>query len=571
MMRERTYEKMFEMLRRVWYMPLASNSDVAGWDHSRPKDVTTLMGHAMRLGLAGHITIGRTYKAQARHYLHRKGIEEVRTRFGLPIPWQVKETALHEQVRRLRLYEPIYRFVPRLFRIGAVRTPSAFPMDPGDDPRELILDETLQLEKIIWVRDTLSTPAHAIVQYRTRAGDPIWVPIIGVGLHHGDILTPDELSSPFRGLDTLPEILHGHLADAAPPGVMVVVLDRLAGLFVRRQVPSHIPMAIVDAEGHIIKQMDPVAPLGRVQDLPEDGARVGAPEDLGTWVETEAGQSSVLTVPARRIFEWVNWFPGSSQKSIAQGVGHPPSKVTGTMARFEAAGLVAYRGNRPYMDRPGRTLAAQSYRVHPNVSHGRFGIYTLEDSCYWYQQRHHDDLVAKIAGLFWEAGIAVAAGTRLEIPYGNNTTLKPDLWVLIPIGDGMGLWHAVEIERTALAPGQVPGKLGPWRTVRDEGELWPLLMVPGRGRRGEKGKSDDLAAAFRYMEQGDDLPMLIMPTWYATRGLLVSHATLWLRAGHLHPIDHLKDVVDRPDLLEYRVPPARLKPIDIAHLDELLQ
>ena len=535
-------------LKRLGDLPLSGARDLAGYGDLSEPQLDDLLKEATRRDFVGSLKLGQTFRVQSRFYLHRKGLYRLREHLDQPITWQVTEPALQWHVRRLRLYEPVYRLVPCLFRSGAVRTPASFAMEPGDDPQEMVLDEHVTLEAFIWVRDILRSPVHAIAQCRTAAGDPLWVPIVCVGLHHGDIPGPDDLHAFFAAVDTMPDFLYS-LTPAAPLGVLFVVLDRLAGLAVRLRVPPHLPIAIVDAEGHVIRQMDPAAPAGRVLDPGDDPGPLGQPERTREWLDGQPHLLALQGVPQRKLFERVNGFPGSPTEALAGGIGHPSSKARAILKTFSNTGLVAILDRRPYLEHGGRVAAARRDRQNPNTVHARLGVYTRPGSTYREQQRDHDQGVAKLAALFGRAGMQAEAGWRLEIIQ-NSFQIRPDLWVLIPAGDGSAMWHAVEYERSALAESQVNRKLGPYRTAMDEGHPWSMLMVCGRGKRSGRGRAEDWAAARRYMDAGDDLPMLVMPTHLAFSGDLAAPGATWHRRGGRVPITQLIHEVDWPVLKE---------------------
>ena len=550
--REEREEQVLLTVKRIWDLPLSSARDLSGYGDFTTQHVHALLQDAARLGLVGCIRAGATFNIQRRYYQHQRGIDRVQERFGLPLTWQVTEAALHEHVRRLRLYEPVNRLMPILFRSGAVRTPTVLAVEPGDDPREIVLDQSTVLDAFTWFRDIQETHLHAIARYRTPGGELTWIPVITSGLHHGAMPRPADLTGLYAALDTLPDFQYS-LTPASPIGALFVVLDRLAGLDVRLSFPSHLPMAIVDAQGHVIEQMDPVAPAGRVLEPGAYPGPVGDPEEVETWFHDEQTLTALQGVPNRKIFEWIHSFPGSAKRSLASGIGHPPSKVTEVLASFVDADLVAELGERPYLELKGRRAAAQRDRQHPNAVHNRFGVYTDPDSSYRKDQREHDHGVARLAAIFRKAGIHAYAGWRLEIIYDDGRQIKPDLWVLIPVGGGWAMWHAVEYERSARAESQIPRKLRPYRgAAREKGDSWPMLMVCGQGKRGKKGRAADLAVARSYMEQGDDLQMLVMPTHEAFGGRLVAPGAHWLWKHRHVPITHLVSTTDRynPALLE---------------------
>ena len=542
-------EQILLTAKRVWDLPLSSARDLEGYGDFALPQIDSLLGAAVEKGLIGFIRVGQSLQVQRRYYLHRKGIDSLQDHFGLPVTWQVTETAMREHVRRLRLYEPICRLMPTLFRTGAVRVPEAFAVEPGDDPHEVVLDESVTLDGFTWIRDIQESLVHAIARYRTAGGDQIWIPVITVGLHHGDIPRPRDLAHLLEAVDTIPDFRYG-LTPASPPGLLFVVLDRLAGLAVRLSCPPHLPKGIVDAEGHVIERLDPVTPAGRVLEPGVDAETVGYPEQFTEWFRSEAGLAAMQGVPQRRVFEWVNNFPGSGQKAMASGVGHPPSKVKKILESFGDVGLVAELDKRPYLESKGRRAAARRDRQHPNAVHNRFGIYTDPDSPYRHDQREHDHGVARLAAMFRKAGIRAEAGWRLEIIYDDGIQVRPDLWVLIPTGDGWGMWHALEYERSARAESQAERKLRPYRRARDRHDPWPMLMVCGQGKPGKRGESADRNVARNYLLLSDDLPVLVMPTHEAFNGKLVLPGNTWLRMDVRVPITHLIDSTARDDLLE---------------------
>ena len=544
------------LLKRLWDLPLSGAQDLTGYGDASLPRIHSLLEEARRRDMVDCIRAGQTFQMQNRYYLHQEGIRRVQESFGLPMNWQVTEMALRQHVRRQRLCEPVARLMPILFRSGAVRTPAALAVEPGDDPHEIVLDESVALDSFTWNRDILRSPIHGLARFRTTGGDLVYLPIITVGLHHGDIPSPCELTEMFSNLDTSPDFHYG-LTPASPPGILFVVLDRLAGLAVRLRVPRRLPIGIVDAEGHVVMRLDPVPPMGKVLQPRTAPDSVGAPETLKDWFHAEASLSTVQGISRRRVFEWVNSFPGSAQKDIASGIGHPPSMVKEILRLFGDVGLVTEQEKRPDLDRGGRSLAGRRDRQHPNIVHSRFGIYTNRESAYRKNQRDHDHGVARLAALFKRAGIQAEAGWRLEIVDPDGSQLKPDLWVLIPSTDGTAMWHALEFERSARAESQVIRKLRPYRRAMGKGNPWPLLMICGKGKPGDKANTEDQSTARTFVRHGVDLPMLVMTAREAFSGRLVLPGDTWRHMGGRVPITYLIDTVVRPDLLErVDIPPC---------------
>ena len=415
---------------------------------------------------------------------------------------------------------------PRFFRSGAIRTPFVFAKDPGDDPREVVLDESMSLLDIDWLESTRESIVHSVWWYRTTAGDTVAFPNITVGLHHLSArrVYGDQAAQfagaidPTAGLDSVPAFINGP-GSARFPGVVFVVLDRLAGWFVERTYAS-VPKAIVDADGDVIRPMHPVVPMGRIERPRNCKGMVGLPENTIERLMQEPKVTAMQGVPARKVFEWVNGIQGCNIRIIAKGVGHPYGKVKAIVKQFEDADLLSVIDQGVYLSHGGRVAAARRDRQHPNVVHGSFAALTADDPAHRLHDRRHEQAVGRVASKLRKDGFKVFPGWRLEITYPgeNGTQVRPDLWVLVPLGDGTAMWHAVEVERSATADATIDRKLAPHRIARDWGGIWPVLVVAGKGTKNERGRRVDLAAAERFAARGSDLPLLAIPYSQAIRG-----------------------------------------------------
>ena len=158
--------------------------------------------------------------------------------------------------------------------------------------------------------------------------------------------------------------------------------------------------------------------------------------------------------------------------------------------------------------------------------------------------------MARLAARFKRLGIEAYPGWRLEIHYSDNALLRPDLWALIPLGNGSAMWHAVEVERSALADSEIDRRVGNYRRAQEiTGDRWPQLWVVGKGKRSKQGRKADDAAASRYVTRCGDLPLLVIPNYLALGKDLTALKSGWMRIGATVPIDHLTGYVDRQDLV----------------------
>ena len=548
------------LFRNAWYLPLPGAQDIAGCGTMDPKKVTRLMKEAQTNGFCTIVEIGQTFQVQPRLAFSAEGVHIGQKKLGLPLRPHHCESHLEETLGRMRLYEPMNRIIPRLFRSGAVQIPTTLALDPGDDPKELVLDGSLLMDEIIFLPATRYVPRHAVATYRTPQGELVWLLVVTVGLHHeakgSARRLPKNLTDSCANLPLQPGFLH-RLVAGSPIGVLFVVIDRLAGLYVQRRYPG-LPKGIVDADGNIIEKLIPVPPVGRLEAMEPYSGRVGSPETRITQLLDRPSISAMQGIPQRKVFECVNSFPNASVRVIADGVGQPPSKLrkkpkngeadgvsdkyVGIIPAFEEAGLMVLLDGRVLLPHNGRAAAAGRDRQNAHSIHSRLEVYTSNDPTYRQQQRHHDQDVARMHAQFKLLEIPSFSGWRLEIVCPDGTQLRPDLWALIPIGNGRAMWHAVEIERTASAYSAVRTRLGNHRKARQQGEVWPGLWVLGKGVDSTQGRARDDAATQRFMDIGGDLPILVIPRYRAFDKDLSYLKSGWLRDGQTVPIDYLKRV-----------------------------
>ena len=391
-------------------------------------------------------------------------------------------TSLPYHADRLRCYEAVHRLAPRLFRCGAVRTPAVLPLNQGDNSRRLVLDEATELVGLTWRSDVSEGPASALGLYRDKNGRITWVPFVWRGLHAGDTEDAKSLRVFLSGYDRRPGFRYG-LAPASPIGVVFVVIDRLAGLRVRLQFP-HLPMAIVTADGELFHQLDPVPPVGTVVDAGEYTSSVGYPEKALARLSSDTVFIALQGTTERGVFELVNQYPGSPMADLAQGVGHPQSRIRAIVGAFDSAELMEVLDARPYLAKPGRNKAAHRDRMHANVIHRRFGIYTDPSSTYRLQQRNHDADAGRLVAHCSTADISHGAGWRLEIISSNGTQLRPDLYVLIPRGTDMECGTHSNWNDPPSVPAQLHSSLTPPGLQETRESRGPTYGPPGRAAGG---------------------------------------------------------------------------------------
>ena len=533
--REKREQDLLWTVEKIYWMSGASAADLEGFNTYTLPTLHSLLKACVGRGYLDFVETGQTFSVQARYFVIRKGLDFLSERLGMRPTRQSAEAEVPWHFRHLRSLEVIYRLAPRLFRCGAVRVPSILPLDGTDRAEDLVLDQDTRLERLALHSGTSGVVPHCITQYRTRRNQALFIPIIWIGLHHGDFLNDYTLRSFFGDLDTRPGFHYG-IVPAAPVGAVFVVIDRLAGLAVKLAYPD-LPKAIVTAEGELAETLDPVPPVGIVEPPAAYAGPVGHPEQALNRLRSNPVFAALTGVPNRKVFEWIHSYPSSQRKDLARGVGQPPAQAGRLIRDLESPEIVAVLDGRPVLAKAGRNNAAQRDRRHPNIVHRRLGIYTDPDSPHRLNQRGHDAVLGTLASLCHRDGIFAGAGWRLEISYPGDTMLKPDLWVLVPIGDGLGLWHPLEAEMSAFAPSSVINKVSPIRVAKSLGGRWPYLFVAGKGGRGDKAKAHDLEAAQRFANIGSDLDLLAIPANIALRHGLASNESSVAssrRAGSRH-------------------------------------
>ena len=556
-----------ELIRTAWDLLLPGAQDIAGYDTMDPKKVTRQMKKAETADLIKTVQIGQTFQVQPRIVITARGVDIGLQELGLPLRAHHCESHLAETLGRMRLSEPMNRILPRLFRSGAVQIPTTLALDPGDDPKELVIDESFNIVEIIFLPATRYVPLHAVAIYKNSKGELVWLPVVTIGLHHAAKRSarrlPKNLKDFCAHLPLQPGFLHRLIA-GTPIGVLFVVIDQLAGLYVQRRYPG-LPKAIIDADGNILEKLIPVPPVGRLEAMEPYSGRVGSPEEGITHLLRTPSISAMQGIPQRKTFEFVNSFPNASVGVIADGVGQPPSelrkklkkeqadgvsdKYVGIIPAFEEAELMVLLDGRLMLPKDGRNAASDRDRQNANSIHSRLAVYTSDDPTYRQQQRHHDQDVARMDAQLKRLGIPSFPGWRLEVICPDGTQIRPDLWALIPIGNGQAMWHAVEIERSALAFSAIRTRLKNHRKARQQGEVWPGLWVLGKGVDSPQGRAKDDGATRQFMDIGGDLPILVIPRYRALDKDLSHLKSGWLRGEQTVPIDYLKRLEFRPSVI----------------------
>ena len=540
------------LLWMLWNAPLSSYSDLNRWELLTEAQLRDAIekGKPGRYPLITGGRMGRIFMVQERFLLTSHGVRAVIDELGMELERQVTERYVATMVSRLSMMEAFNHVLPGLFQSEAIRLPAVFHPHPGPDAPELKLDNTTRLVRILRPRSQRDMRLHLVAQYRTAQLCDVFIPVIFIGSHGGVENLPGDLEETLAYLETEGPHWYGHHA-IRPPGVLIIARDRFAALKARWEFASSIPRAIVTETGAVIDQMLPQCPNGYVLGTAERVERLGNPERT---METALADKTFLAlngVPNFYLFNTIELFPALDVSNLAIAIGQSRQETVAMRKEQEEEELVRMDRREHYPAAKAIGVVANRDGLNWNTARGAMGQYPDPANAEVRRQKGHDRMVGRIAVHAKRSGYAVAQG-RLKVvnyeegPRGARATqLKPDLWVLVHFGNGMGMWYLVEAERYATYPGQMEDKLKPQLIARDEhGETWPYLLIVGKDRG---GNMDEESRAARFLEHVRDLPVMIATLSEVRDGRAFGGESVWRYGNRRVDIRHRMEL-GRPDL-----------------------
>ena len=207
-------------------------------------------------------------------------------------------------------------------------------------------------------------------------------------------------------------------------------------------------------------------------ELDADRDRVVNEGDVDVVVRRQGEAIAELKVPARRT---------RSHVSLDVDVGGWPTTITLPFAREGKN-----RDTNLYLTPAGEVVFAGMDRDNVERIRKRFNEYSTARGRI--RKASHDKNAHRLQGKFLKRGgnrrrttpdqrWFATSGLRMVINFPDETQLAPDLWLIIPIGDGTGLLVAVEYEQTAKNSKRVEVKLHPHFVARDLNAPFPMLMA----------------------------------------------------------------------------------------------
>lgn len=514
-------ERMLTILLLLVQMPFASVSNLAARHELRGSSRTAVNDDLQWLykgDYVGRVERGWSQKARRRYYSTTKGIDAAMDISGEPLEWGVTETALKRLLRQGQLVEMLYDTAPRLFGSNAVDEPwrHAYP-----------------LVRLRWLS---RGPVAAVAEYQLNfIGDPkvrrLVVSYTWYGLRPKPNPLPREsdrwLDGAFTSRETRTNGSFWHC------GVVVLAADRLSGLRARRDLPPDIARAIITVDGSgrlsTVETMYPSIPPAVMITAAKAPADPGRPERIETHLQRDLVLANTSGCTEQRILSAIEEWPGCRVGQLARLCGHPASAVRKAAACFVEAGLVDREADGAhYPTEVILKMAEDRDRLGHRKTRGRAGAELSPGGGRRAHMSRHESGVIELAIRFRREGFCVAAGWRMVDNHGGRTQVSPDLWALVPLGDGRGLWHAVEYERSATKRSAIERKLRPYRCAMQMGEGQPVLMV-----------CETAAAAAEFAAQGWDLPMSVAVYREALERPWSGQASPWRHGGEKVDVDHL--------------------------------
>ena len=527
----------------IWHQPFSSPGDLVAHGVLAQARTYELLTGLCGAGFLDSAHLGSTKQQQARYFLTLKGVNFVRQRFGFPLEWQVTLEGLERLSRYLAFLEHAHELAPRLWRSTAA-IPLDYPVSPDPAAARVTFGRRARMYRFVWVR---KGPVHAVAQYVNDQGEELDVPFIWYGTQHGPMVM-DGLESVFRGLEDPGPPGH-HRRPTRPPGVVVICADRLAALRVQREFARGIPKAVVTVDRELVEVLDPVPQDGRLRLAEHPLGRVRPPDGILQWLEKNLQGRALNGVERTRIFNRIEHYPASRVTQLARGVGLRNSVVRAAVGPMIECDLVRELDDGFYPGAAGLLFISRRDRISVKTVNSRFKGYLNEDGRYREQQSRHDRGSARLDIMFDKWGMLAFTGRRMIMNYLGITQLKPDLWVLIPLGDDIGMFAAVELEYSAKTREAVNRKLLPYRLAQSAaGEPCPLYVVTGTAE-----------AADLFAMLGDDLPMLAASQEELEKA--GPDDPVWRWRGQRVPAIHLATLLRRDDfiqptgrLVQYRPP-----------------
>ena len=499
--RERDKQKVLKLL---WTMPLADVHTLANRAELEKNRCYRLLTDTAGDKQVAHATLGRGSDVRSLFWLSRRGVLDVEKLTGWKIPWQVSETGIGWQVRRLNVAEAIYPLLPRVqSRLGVDLNMTAFH----------------------WMREG---PIDAVVEY----GTGLWLAFVWIG----SMVTENKLRE--KANQAMEQ-----LQDRYTPAAWVIVChDPLAAQQAAEIWPGE-HVLVVTIDDHVERAATP-GPCTSPPEEEDPTVRLGRPERVVNWLDenSKSCKPALLAINGRLKYQAIRLageFPGWVPGQLAAALGESYRAAVRPMR--EAGLSVMLKGGLHQSPLGMRTIARMD-RISPKDVYDRSEVYLDKAGTYRRSQENHNRAVIEVyLALRQEEGVSAFGGFRglRDIPGDPEPSrISPDVILCLDRPNRSTLRVYVEVEFTATSREDIRDKLRLYVLLQKElQQPVPLAFIAA-----------DEHAEQLVQELGQDLPMLLITNWDRfAKNVTSGDLTVWKFHGmedNIHVLTRFRDAWD---------------------------
>ena len=422
-----------------------------------------------------------------RFVLSRRGVRHVtrpfhhdgQVRAALPLTWQMTEDGALRLLSWLPMIEALYGVLPTFWTGGL-----ATPFEVRSEYPELGCDSYLwlgipALANLEWFsRGRLHLSATWRFYRPDRQDRYVSVPFFWSGLLPQEDFNNRSLrlGSPFiRSLHTPGD----YVWDGLAPVVIAVGVDEFSAWRARWAYGADVKVASLDPAASLVWSAEASESEWTLEDTRPAARVIGYPENAvgaqGVEVLNFGG------IREHRLFHFIAQFRAATRAHLVRAFHMSRGAVREVVELLKDRGLVMEVDGHLYVTQAGLQMLAARDRIDV----GRLVEVSYEDpeGEVAVRERIHDAAVAEAAAHFLAKGLAVAAGWRWLVSWGEGKDegqLVPDLWVRIP-GPWGGAWVPVEVEFSATTRGRIEErKLRSYRLALEELHMdYPIIVIAG--------------------------------------------------------------------------------------------
>ena len=512
--RERDKQKVLKLL---WTMPLADVHTLANCAELEKNRCYRLLTDTAGDKQVAHATLGRGRDVRSLFWLSRRGVLDVEKLTGWKIPWQVSETSIGWQVRRLNISDAIYPLLPQV--MGCL----------GLDMKQFNPDSNPTAFR--WMREG---PIDAVVKHGTGLS---WLAFVWIG----NMVTENKIR---EKADQAMEQLQGRYTPAA---WVIVCYDRLAGLagsgdLAWRARPGHDHRRPCGASSDP-RAMHVATRGGRHYSAGWAGRSAWS---IGWTKNNKSHKPAMLALNGRlkyQAFRLGGEFPGWVSGQLPAALGE---SYRAAVRPMREAGLSVMLEGGLYQSPLGMRTIARMDRISPKDVYERSGVYLDKAGTYRREQENHNRAVIEVyLALRQEEGVSAFGGFRglRDIPGDPEPSrISPDVILCLHRPNRSTLRVYVEVEFSATSREDIRDKLRRYVLLQKElQQPVPLAFIAADEH------AEQLVQELG-MELREDLPMLLITNWDRfVENVRSGGPTVWKFHGtedNIHVLTRFRDAWD---------------------------